>query len=60
MFKEYRHQLVGANGAEISVYKSLKALIFRRVGIAHMAYFSAIPGRGVSDVTVQRVFRWAQ
>ena len=31
------------NGTEIRVYKSLKALIFRRVGIVHMAYFSAIP-----------------
>ena len=31
------------NGTEIRVYKSLKALIFPRLGIAHMAYFSAIP-----------------
>ena len=30
------------NGTKIRVYKSLKALIFHRVGIAHMAYFSAI------------------
>ena len=27
---------------KLRVYKSLKALIFRRVGIAHMAYFRAI------------------
>ena len=43
---------VGWNGTEIRVYKSLKTLIFRRVGIAHMAYFSAIHGRvGIAYAT---------
>ena len=30
------------NGAEIREYESLKALIFRRVGIAYTSHFSAI------------------